>query len=310
MTGMFHDIHRNHDTLIALIQHRLPAANFDEIMYADDTICISSDTKAVNKFIQNIEAEGEKYNMKLNREKCEVIHNSTTANVHFADNTKVKRKEEAKYLGCNLNPKANIRREISNRISTCMHILKKLHIFWRNSNCPTKFKLLALDAVIRSKLLYGLESAVLSPAELRRIDVFQRKGIRKILRWKTTYVERNNSNSRLLEEANKQLQEEGKKKKITTFAEAHRVARIKRLAKIIRSPQNDIIRNTTMTANWNPIDYPNKRVGGPKKKWVVEALSEFWQLMQKTDMEIKHTPLDTTLPETRTRMTLAAENLV
>ena len=61
MTTLFHDIHVG-DTQ-RLIPHRICGTNFDEIVYADDTICVSTDTKAINKFLKNIENEGEKYGL-------------------------------------------------------------------------------------------------------------------------------------------------------------------------------------------------------------------------------------------------------
>jgi hypothetical protein len=48
-----------------LTAHRICGANFDEIVYADDTICVSTNTKAMNKFLKDIEEEGEKYGLKI-----------------------------------------------------------------------------------------------------------------------------------------------------------------------------------------------------------------------------------------------------
>ena len=46
MTTMFHDVHQKTDN--RLNKHRVPGAEFDEVTYADDTICISTDTRALN----------------------------------------------------------------------------------------------------------------------------------------------------------------------------------------------------------------------------------------------------------------------
>ena len=63
-----------------------------------------------------------------------------------------------------------------------MVILKRLDIFWRHCDVKVSFKINALDAIIRAKLLYGIESAQLTPSLQRRIEVFQLKGLRKILK--------------------------------------------------------------------------------------------------------------------------------
>ena len=56
MTTMFHEVHET--TRGNLIKHRHPGTTTDEVMYADDTICISSDTKTMNQFIKQIETTG------------------------------------------------------------------------------------------------------------------------------------------------------------------------------------------------------------------------------------------------------------
>ncbi len=68
-----------------------------------------------------------------------------------------------------------------------MTVLKKLDIVWLHSDCSQRFKLQVLNAVIRQKLLYGLESAHLSDTTLARIDVFHRRGLRKNLGMTTTF---------------------------------------------------------------------------------------------------------------------------
>jgi hypothetical protein len=171
MTVMFHDVHKLDSRQVLL--KRIPGAEFDEVLYADDTICMSTDTKIINRTLANIEREGAKYGMKLNRQKCEVMHIGDIANVHSADGAPIQRKTEVKYLGCMINDQADVKKEISARIAACMITLKKLDLFWRHSDCPERFELLALDAVLRSKLLYGLESAELGAALINKLDAFQ-----------------------------------------------------------------------------------------------------------------------------------------
>ena len=60
-----------------------------------------------------------------------------------------------------------------------MATLKKLDLFWLHSDCPTRIKVITLDAVIRSKLLYGMESAKLGETELKRLDQIHLKAMRK-----------------------------------------------------------------------------------------------------------------------------------
>ena len=75
-----------------------------------------------------------------------------------------------------------------------MATLKRMHAFWRHSNCNIRFKLNVVQAILFSKVLFGLESAELQATALEALDAFHLKCLRKILKMKTTFVERNNTN--------------------------------------------------------------------------------------------------------------------
>ena len=75
--------------------------------------------------------------------------------------------------------KMHARQEISKSFAITMATMKKLDLFWRHSDCPTHVKVHVADAVLRSKLLYGLESAQLIPSVLKQLETFQLKVLRK-----------------------------------------------------------------------------------------------------------------------------------
>ena len=130
--------------------------------------------------------------------------------------------EEATYLGCDLNIDTNMGTEISKIIIKCNAVLNNLQIFWKHSNCDKQFKLRVYNSVIRSKLMYGLESAQLGLAELRQLDNFQLKGFRKILNLATTFgqmvQEKSRTNTNVFVRKQAQMAAKGpqKVKKTTT----------------------------------------------------------------------------------------------
>ena len=222
--------------LSELTKQRIPGATFDEVTYADDTICISTCTKAMNKFLKAIEEEGLKYGMKLNKGKCELITTHSTADVHFPSGQQVSKVKKATYLGCEVGIKVHNGHELNKRFANTMITMRKLDLFWRHSDCPTATKIHVAEAVLRAKLLYGLESAQLNPAVVRRLESFQLKVLRKILKMNTTYIDRANSNQQVFTRANEQLKAEqgDKAKKVASFIEAYKSQKRKRTARIIR----------------------------------------------------------------------------
>ena len=74
----------------------------------------------------------------------------------------------------------------------------KLLPYWRATNANVKWQLLIFDAVVRSKLLYGLETIHLTDAMLKKVDAFQLRCLRKILKVPSTFIDRRNTNREVL----------------------------------------------------------------------------------------------------------------
>ena len=142
---------------------------------------MSHDTKVMNLMLKAIEEVGSLSWMKLNKGKCEALIFGGRAKVNFKDKEAVKSVEHAKYLGCNLNKHNDTTKEVRSRLKDAMITMKMMHTFWNHSNCSVRFKLTVLQAVLYSKVLFGLESAELTATALASLDVFQLKGLRKIL---------------------------------------------------------------------------------------------------------------------------------
>ena len=64
MTTLFHDIHENDPQ--KLKENRVHGTNFDEIVYADDTMLIGTRARELNILLKDFEHECAKYNLKLN----------------------------------------------------------------------------------------------------------------------------------------------------------------------------------------------------------------------------------------------------
>ena len=255
-------------------RHRVKGANYDEVLYADDTIIISKDTRSINLMLRLIEQEGHRYGMKLNKAKCETVAGHRNHDIHFEDGVKVPAMDEVKYLGCRLNKDCDVTREVKARTAVCMATLKQLDLFWRHSNCPVRFKLQAFDAVIKSKLLYGLESAQLNQGTIDKLDVFQLKGLRKILRMDTTYVNRSNSNDKVFETANRECPQG---KLIERFSETYRRRKLLLYQSIVKLRPRDPMKGVVLDPETlRPRTYERKRVGRPRLNWAAETSREYW----------------------------------
>lgn len=114
----------------------------------------------------------------------------------------VKPSDQAKYLGCHLNNRADPGREVGRRLAECMSTVGRLHHFFYNSGNSVRAKLHVYNAVVRAKVMYGLESTSMNTSVLDRLDAFYLKGLRKILHISpTTEHDRRHHNNYVYQEA-------------------------------------------------------------------------------------------------------------
>ena len=65
-----------------------------------------------------------------------------------------------------------------------------MDILWRKANDDIGWKLLVYQAVVASKAFLGSETIQLTDPVAAKLDVFQMKGLRKIFRVDTTFIDR------------------------------------------------------------------------------------------------------------------------
>ena len=270
------------------IQTALHASRTHGMIIPQHAICFSlrpsSERVLAGSFLPVIyDQNRHKYGFRLNKKKCEHIHFGSAGHVYFTDGTKVKKLHEVTYLGCNMNDKADPEREIAKRKKTCMITLNKLHIFFYNSDNTVTRKLQMFNAIIRAKLMYGLETVVMNPRVQNMLDTFQLKCLRKIFKIPTTYIDRQFSNDYVRLQINNHLKA-AKKKPMETLTEFHKRSRIRYLAKLITVGESEP--GTLVTLNpqtLEEIQHGKKRIGRPRLNWYQVTMQDMWN-----ELRIEH----------------------
>lgn len=124
-------------------------------MYADDTVIYSTSAKTLETFLHNIQKEGKKYGLHINESKSEALCINGIDEIKYVSGHNMKNSNEAKYLGCSINNKAYVRKELAEIMSSCYATWKKLENYWKHSTCSQKQKLRVYNAVIETKQQYG-----------------------------------------------------------------------------------------------------------------------------------------------------------
>ena len=89
MTAIFNDV--KSEMREELETNRVIGADFDKVLFADDTILISESRATLEKYLQTIEKVSGWYGMRLNKTKCEAItvngRDGPGNEIYFGDNT-------------------------------------------------------------------------------------------------------------------------------------------------------------------------------------------------------------------------------
>ena len=239
-------------------------------------------THTINKLLHEIEKESDYYDMKLNYDKCvNLTSNRKKSSVKFKNGDLVPRKTKATYLGTILTEKADNRTEINNKIAECASTANKLKLFWNKADTTKKWKIQVFDSVIRSKLAYGLECLQLNEVERNRIDAFQMKCIRRILKIPPTFIDREWTNDKVQEAASMEYGAP-----VYKFSEYYQKQKFKLLGHIIRLPENDPIKQVTFTKGTTmPRKSEVYRRGKPRGQWAYETMKEAYNcILNKCEM--------------------------
>jgi hypothetical protein len=158
-----------------------------DLAYADDTVLMGQSPGVVNKALHLIQTTAEHYNLKLNRGKCEYIVMNGKGTLTFTDGTEVKQVKAAKYLGAIITDTARVQADLRARLARARTGMDRLSKFWAHTDISIKWKLRIYQAVFIPTVLYGMESAHFTTADLQQLDSFHFQAMRKIYKIKATY---------------------------------------------------------------------------------------------------------------------------
>ena len=138
------------------------------------------------------------------------------------------------------------------------------------------------------------------------LDIFQMKGLRKILGVTTTFIDRQNKTTKLYNDMQKEIHDNtpiGKAEKILKpYFEVYEDRKNRLLAKIIRQPPTDPIRYCTFKFNtFQPIQIEDRagtirRVGQPRVRWVESSLERLWRIIGQNNETLRYEILNLERP--------------
>ena len=132
--------------------------------------------------------------------------------------------------------------------------------------------------ILRSKVLYGLECIQLTQPDLDKINSFQMKSLRRILKIPPTFIDRSYSNQRVLD-----VLRDTHRLSIHLFSQIWLKRKLKLFGHILRSSPDDPLRQVLFEYNsFTPrIEY--RRPGRPRTDWLLQSFKDAFALLGRGD---------------------------
>ncbi|MEN9521703.1 MAG: hypothetical protein RL065_80, partial [Bacteroidota bacterium] len=142
--------------------------NLEDIVYADDTDFITSDEFIVNIILNEAPSILEKWHLKMNISKTEIIYIDKFNNEW----------KKSKKLGCYLNDSINLK----DRKTQTECLFNAMYNLWKPKNrLNMKIRIKIFCSHIRSKLLYNCCTWALTTTELKKLESFDRRLLRRAI---------------------------------------------------------------------------------------------------------------------------------
>ena len=176
----------------------------------------------------------------------------------------VKSSASIQYLGTLLSESGYISPELSRRIGMVKGDFQSLEKVWKHSALSKDRKLEIFRSLLEAKLFYSLACAVFCKADIRRLDGFQCRCLRKILKVPPSFYSRV-SNAEVLRRA-------GHASASSLLLQRQLVL----FGRVARGPDDSPCKVVSfIPGTWTPATNRYvRRVGRPRKEWIPTLLAE------------------------------------
>ena len=153
------------------------------LRFADDIDLMAGSNEELQDLTNRLTESANAFGMEVSSEKSKVLVNSrNNASADISMNgEQLEVVNSFKYLGATLTSDGTSIADIRSRLGAATSAMSKLNRIWRSSiSFPTKFRL--YKSLVLSVLLYGCEAWTLTAETEKKIQAFEHKCLRKLLR--------------------------------------------------------------------------------------------------------------------------------
>lgn len=233
-----------------ILWHPIQMEHLEDLDYADDLAFMSTRHKDMQDKIDDVSARSRSAGLKINVGKTKSMAINPGRPVEFTvDGNPIECVTAFPYLGSNIAPDGGARDDVDLRITKARAAFASLNKIWRSSQLTRSTKLRIFNSNVKSVLLYGCETWLVSRVICRKLQTFVNRCLRRILRiwWPNNWI----SNDDLWKKCNqKPIYIEIRERKWGWIGHT------------LRKDPNEICREAL---DWNP--QGTRRRGRPRGSW-------------------------------------------
>ena len=152
------------------------------LRYADDVILLATSKAELQELVDHLDRVSRKYSLLINVGKTKVMASDGIACRILIQNDLLEQVDTFPYLGSLITEDGDCTTEFRTRLSRGQAIGASLQKIWKSNSIPISTKTRLMKALVWPVATYGCKSWTLRKNEEARLDAFEMKGLRKILR--------------------------------------------------------------------------------------------------------------------------------
>ena len=155
----------------------------EDLDFADDIVLLAHRHQDIQRKTNDVALIGRQVGLYINTDKTKLMKiNARSDQQVTIDNKNIEEVQEFVYLGSKITTDGNSEMDVLHRLSKARGAFAVLRNIWRSSRIGTKTKLKIFKSNVLGVLLYGAESWKVSQSVCHKIDVFQTRCLRRILK--------------------------------------------------------------------------------------------------------------------------------
>ena len=160
---------------------KIAGRNINNLRYADDTTLMAKSEEELKSLLMKVKEESEKVGLKLNIQKTKIMASVPIISCQI-DGETVETVSDFIFLGSKITADGDCSHEIKRCLLLGRKITINLDSIFKSRDITLPTKVCLVKALVFPVVMYGYESWTVKKAEHRRIDAFELRCWRRLLR--------------------------------------------------------------------------------------------------------------------------------